>query len=351
MNLNIAQTKDMIRSCMTANVPLFIHGVPGGGKSMAMEQAAKEEGYRYIDIRLSQKDAVDLCGIPFRDLETNRTMWAVPTMWPSDPNEKVLIGFDEMNHGTQQTLSAAFQIIQERKLGEFTFPESTRFVAAGNRQSDRTYANQMPSALRNRFTHITTQPEEDDWVAWANSEGFSPLITGFIRFMPQCLIEIIEHSATSEENKRVKQALSNNAFATPRSWEAVNKFLTLATDANGNLDFAKVQPLILGTIGEETATKFNGYIRLYKNLPDLNHLIKNPKSFMVPTDPGTQYAICSGLAAKTTRKNLGNIIEIINRMGQEFQVMCVKDVASRTPAITMEPLFADWANDNADILF
>jgi len=343
--MNIAQMKLEIALATTANIPLMLWGPPGVGKSQGVEQWCLENNYLFIDVRLSQKDAVDLLGIPYRDPDTDRTHWAVPSTWPTD-NVDTIIMFDEINHGTQATLSAAFQAIQERRIGDYFFPDKVRFIAAGNEAKHRTYANQMPSALRNRFGHIEVTSSEDDMCDYANAQGWSPLITGFFRFSPPSINEFEQHSESEEEKKRVSLVRTHNAFGTPRSWDAVNRLLTAA---KGDINRAK--HLIIGTVGQELAAKFMGYAEYYKDLPDLNKLIKAPNDFNVPENPGMQYAICSGLAAKADMKNIKNIIKYVIRLPAEFQATCVKDALSRQPMIGGTTAFAEWAEKNEDILF
>lgn len=349
--MNIEQMKKALKQSFKANQPVMLWGAPGIGKSEGMEQLAKEEGMDFIDVRLSQMDAVDLRGIPYRDPETCRTDWATPKIWPTE-NKPTLIAFDEINHGTQSTLSAAFQAIQERRIGDYNFPDQVRFVAAGNRASDRTYANQMPSALRNRFSHITVDPSEDDWVSWAVKSGVSPLITGFIRFSPQSLNEMQTNSDSKEELARVKIVKGNNAFATPRTWAAANRFIQVATDPNtGKTDHGSIRELLIGTLGAEIATKFNGYVELYRDLPDLDDVIAHPDQHHCPDKAGIIFAICSGLAAKANAKNFKNIIKYILKLPNEYQAMCIKDALSRDMSLSMQPEFATWASKNNHILF
>lgn len=352
--MNIEQMKKNLLLALRANQPVMIWGAPGCGKSQGVLQLCEEHKYEFIDIRLSQRDAVDLLGIPFRDPETNRTDWAVPKIWPTE-NKPTVIMFDEINHGTQSTLSAAFQAIQERQVGEYKFPSEVRFIAAGNRASDRTYANQMPSALRNRFTHITVESSEDDWCKWANQKGLSALITGFIRFSPTSLNEFELHSETREEEKRVQLVKGNNAFATGRSWEAADRLIrqVISHDKNGteHVDLKAVKQMIIGTVGEEQAAKFLGYAEFYKDLPDLDKLLKNPSNYDVPENSGMQFAICAGLSAKANEKNFKNLVKYILRFPPEFQAMTIKDTLSRDMLLSTTPAFVEWAAENHDIIF
>ena len=49
---------------LKSDIPVFIHGSPGIGKSYIVNDIAKKNNLELIDVRLSQLDAVDLRGIP-----------------------------------------------------------------------------------------------------------------------------------------------------------------------------------------------------------------------------------------------------------------------------------------------
>lgn len=352
--LNIEQMKSALTYAFIADIPVMLWGPPGIGKTQGLYQWAADNDYVVIDIRLSQIEPVDMRGIPYRCPDTNRTMWAIPSMWPDpdDHDTKYVIFFDEINHGDKSTMSASFQAIQERALGEYKFPKGCRFAAAGNRAKDRGIANLMPVPLRNRFLHLEIYSAMADFVGHALRTKFHELVIGFARFSPDSINELIEHNNTEEEHKRAAEARTHNAISTPRTMEMVSKILYSATDAQtGKIDFDGIKPLILGAIGEEVAVKFNGYAQFYKDLPDMDKLIKNPSNFDIPDNPGMLHAISIGLAARVNAKNAENVVKYVLRMPQEFQAYCMKDAVSRDMSLIATQAFADWSDDNANVLF
>lgn len=353
MALTISQVKESVRRSIEADTPVMLWGPPGIGKSESMAQLAEEMDYRFIDIRLSQMDAVDLRGIPHVDKATGRTNWAIPTMWPDEDDETpTLIMFDEINHATSATLSAAFQAIQERRIGEYKFPKAVRIVAAANEERDGgAVTKRMPPPLNNRFTHFYAGSSHEDWIKWAVANGVDPMVTGFIRFSPDSLNEFIAHSNTEEERARVSEVRKRHAFATPRSWAAVNRYIRGATDGStGKIDLDPIRASILGTVGTDQATKFNGYIKYYMDMPDLDKVIKNPMQYDVPEAAGMRFAMCAGLSSKSNMKNFGQVLKYVTRMEKEFQAMVVKDAVNRNLELLVHPDCLKWQDDNENLL-
>lgn len=325
-----------------ANQPVMLHGSPGVGKSDVVRQIAKQRGIELIDLRLSQLDPVDLRGVPSVDTKKHITSWNTPSFLPTDG--KGILFLDEINSAAQATQAAAYQLVLDRKLGDYTLPEGWAIIAAGNRAADRAIVNQMATPLKNRMVHIDYEVNTDDWCQWALEHDVHPLVLGYIRFRPTFLNEFEERSASAEETKRQQRIKASNAFATPRSWEFMSRLLKQEPAK------AVEYELFKGTVGEVAATDFMGYLKHYRNLPDLDAILMDPKKAMVPEEMPARYAVSSGLACKATADNFERVLQYADRLQKEFQVMLVKDAVTRDKSLTKTKAFAAWAIKNKDIL-
>ncbi len=195
------------------NTPVMLWGPPGVGKSQIVAEIAGERDTRLIDIRLSQLEPSDLRGIPFR-AQGGGVDWAIPRMLPDATRHGShgILFLDEINAAPPSVSAAAYQLILDRRLGEYTVPDGWVIFAAGNRQGDRGVAYVMPAPLANRFTHYEIEPNLDDWVAWALREGMDERLIGFLRFRPELLFEY-----DAEQNPV--------SFPSPRTWEFAHRAL------------------------------------------------------------------------------------------------------------------------------
>src|SRR5205823_7285706 len=135
-------------------------GEPGIGKSDVMCQVAACRNVQLLDVRALLLDPVDLRGLPYlqTDSDSNepsrkRAKWATPDFLPKD-GEGILF-LDELTCAVPMVQAAFYQLVLDRKLGDYTLPDGWAIVAAGNRQSDRGVTHQMPTPLKNRFCHLT----------------------------------------------------------------------------------------------------------------------------------------------------------------------------------------------------
>lgn len=338
-----SQVKSALLTAVAAKQPCMLHGSPGVGKSDVVRQVAKELGVEMIDLRLSQLDPVDLRGIPSVDSKKHTTSWNTPDFLPT--SGKGILFLDEINSAAQATQAAAYQLVLDRKLGDYEVPDGWAIVAAGNRATDRAIVNQMSTALKNRFMHINYEVNNDDWCEWALKSDIAVEVLGFIRFRPLLLNEFEQRNDTKEERERVQRLKDAQAFATPRSW----KFLSDVIKQKPSPDIE--YELFSGIVGEGCAAEFMGYLKYYRDLPNLDALLMAPDKAKVPEEPATLYALATGLATKATKDNMERVVKYALRMPAEFQVLLMKDAVVRDDSLTESKSFTEWAIKNADVMF
>ena len=67
--------------------------------------------------------------------------------------------------------AGCYQLVLDRKLGEYRLPDGWVVIAAGNPASERGVHFSMPRPLRNRFVHLDLEPDFIDWCKWAVNHG------------------------------------------------------------------------------------------------------------------------------------------------------------------------------------
>jgi hypothetical protein len=318
---------EAIEACISAKQPLFLWGPPGVGKSAITKQLAQKLKLDIIDLRLSLLDSVDLRGFPH--MRESRMHFATPIFLPTDPNSSGILFLDEMNAGMPSVQAAAYQLVLDRRLGEYHLPDGWAIIAAGNRETDQGVTYTMPAPLANRFIHIEYEVQFDDWRVWAMANGVKPEVVNFMNFRPGLLND-------PDFDKR--------AFPTPRSWEFVSRILD-----SGRSPIVE-RGLIAGAVGDGASAEFAAFLKIFRNLPNPDSILLNPKGAIVPTDLATLYALCGALAARASDSNFERLIEYCGRLKEEFQVLCVRDAVTRNRDLAQTQAFTDWAIKNSAVL-
>lgn len=327
--MNPKQIKDSLKTLLPLRQPVFIWGPPGVGKSQVVAQVASEKGLRLTDVRAVLLDPVDLRGLPSVGAD-GTAHWCPPSFLPTK-GEGVLF-LDELNAAPPLVQAACYQLVLDRKVGEYELPEGWTVVAAGNRESDRAVTHRMPSALANRFVHLDFSVDANAWLEWAEERGLHEEIRAFIRFRPNLL-----HAFDPKKNEK--------AFPSPRSWEFAARILATSTDRELELSLLK------GTVGPGAAAEFAGFSRMFRQLPDPDAVINQPDTAVVPEEPATLYALCEALAKKAGENTAESIVMYASRLPAEFGVLLVRDAVKTHKGVVETPAFSHWATANSDVLF
>jgi MoxR-like ATPase len=307
---------------VAARQPVFIWGVPGCGKSALTRQLAETLKLPLQDVRALLLDPVDLRGLPFLGSD-GRSKWATPEFLPQ--NGKGILFLDELNAAPAMVQASCYQLVLDRKLGEYTLPDGWAIIAAGNRDSDRAVTTRMPTPLRNRFVHLEFEVDVQEWSEWAIQAGIRPEVIAFLRFRPELI---------SQPDKDA------HAFPSPRSWEFVSRIL----DSRSNPSIE--HELIAGAVGTGPATELSAFLRTFRELPSIDAILLNPLQEPVPENAAAQYAVASALARCSSDTNFDRICLYLNRLPTEFRVLCVRDATLREPAIRSTAGYVRFAVEN-----
>jgi len=323
--MKASAVSDALRVLVKSRQPVFIWGGPGVGKSAIVGQLAKALNVRLRDVRALLLDPVDLRGLPYLGSE-GRSKWATPEFLPQDGAG--ILFLDELNAAPAMVQASCYQLVLDRKLGEYTLPDGWAIIAAGNRDSDRGATTRMPTPLRNRFVHLEFEVDVQEWSEWAIQAGIRPEVIAFLRFRPE-LLSAFDRDA--------------NAFPSPRSWEFVSRVLD-------SLELKSKPPIehevLAGAVGSGAATEFSGFLRMFRELPNIDAILMNPLREPVPEIAAAQYAVASALARCASDTNFDRICMYLNRLPTEFRVLCVRDATLREAAIRSTAGYVKFAVEN-----
>ena len=324
--------KQLIKLYYKAGKSLFIWGTTGIGKSQQVRETArelareleleysedirdinKEDKFLVIDVRLSQMDPSDLRGIPVWDKEQRATIWLPPESFPR--KGKGIIFFDEMNLAPPLVQASAYQMILDRRLGTYIVPDGYMLVGAGNRLEDRANVFEMASPLKNRFGHCQLNvPSVEAWTDWAAKHEIDVRIIGYLNYKQSMLFTF---------NSKLKE----NAFATPRSWEATSNLIKDIPST----DLTWLQTVAATQVGVGAASELATFIRIKDRLKPIDYYLKNPEKCELPDESREMdliWALITSLAeyykAHTDIKTLTNIVKLLRRLNEEYAVFTLK---------------------------
>jgi len=261
--------------------PLFMWGPPGIGKSDIVGQITKQlKNSHLIDIRLSLWEPTDIKGIPYFDSNSGTMQWAPPAELPTEEFaaqfDHIVLFLDEMNSAAPAVQAAAYQLILNRRVGQYKLPDNVLIVAAGNRDADKGVTYRMPAPLANRFIHLELAVSFDDWFQWAVNNNQHKDVVGYLTFAKKDLYDFDPRSAS-------------RSFATPRSWSFVSELLADDVDETTTTD------LVSGSVGEGLAVKFMAHRKVASQMPNPSDILAGKVKEMASKEISAMYSLTVSL--------------------------------------------------------
>ena len=304
--MKAALIKQTIKALFPIQRTLCIEGAPGGGKTTIVHEAAKELGVECRELHMPTMLVEDF-GILFPCEGSNKLHYKVPEWFPDadDPAtpEKGILLFDDRNQATPDLQKVLANICQARTLHGHRLPDGWMVISTGNRMSDRAGANRVLSHLRNRETVVEFETDVDDWIDWAAKNGVKPEVIAYIKFRPDMLHPFDPAAAQNP---------------TPRSWvEGVSAVLGIVPK-DAEADCFK------GAVGEAAMLEFCGFLKVYRELPDLDDILKAPDMARIPQELSAKYAITAALAYRASNDTFDAHVTYLERIASEYTVLYMK---------------------------
>jgi len=219
--VNLTEREELYFRIMWAKYGvLFITAKPGVAKSAIARSIADKMGFRYMDIRLSMVDETDVGLFPSVGEEAGedgvmiKCLDHVVPRWAVDANaHPTIIHFEELNRASQAVRNAALQILLEREIGtNFKFNANVLMMSSGNLgDADGTDVEEFDAALNNRLIHYKHVLSTDEWM--------KNYAIGNVHK------SIVDYIGAYKENLYKAGGDEDAAYATPRSWTMLSKFI------------------------------------------------------------------------------------------------------------------------------
>ena len=214
----------VIRDYLESNIPVYLHGLVGDGKSDRIREIDPDATIIYLSTTSPERiNGKTVCEPAFMGDEGTLIpgrMLAIKPSWlveleekcANEPDKIHVLFFDELSNAVPAIQSFVFNIILKHEVnGKWKLPENARIAAAGNELKDSLAAYEIAKPLFSRFAHIEVKTDLENWIEWGCRHNIHPLVLAFQLY-------------TKGEYLRTKYtALSPNA--TPRKWEMVSKVL------------------------------------------------------------------------------------------------------------------------------
>ena len=260
------ELKNVLIAAIRNKLPVIIKGKPGIGKSDIVAQVVKELGYEVQISHPQVSDPTDYKGFPFPSREGDRaTFLPFGDLYELIHARKPTIAFmDDIGQAPTAVQAALMQLLLARRVNGHKVSEEVTFVAATNRREDMAGVSGLLEPVKRRFAAILELEENlDDWCEWALKNRLPGELIGFIRFRPELLCD----------------------FTPSRDLVNSPSLRTVANAARWLLCGGMADPALFsalkGAAGERFAIEFMAFLKIFRNLPDVDRIIRDPTAARV----------------------------------------------------------------------
>lgn len=262
--------------------PVFIWGPPGIGKSALVQRFAEEVGLPCVSLLGSQLAPEDLIGVP--RIEDGCSVFCPPRQIAR--KEPYCLFLDELNACSHDVMKAFYSLVHERRIAEYTMPEGSVVIGAGNRSQDSAIVKPMPSALLNRMVHVHLRVSHRDWLEWAGGSGIHPWVLEYIQTRPDHL-----WSAPPKHEE---------PFSTPRSWHMLSDALK---EYGEEITEAQIETLAFGCLTPHHAGQFKAFLKQINGGHRLTEILRGDARWpSAPEDRDVVYFLAQSLRARLVKE-------------------------------------------------
>ena len=257
-DLKNVSEEDIIKGCILSDIPVFLHGQTGEGKSSRVRELDPNLQVIYLQTMTPES----LNGRNVYNESTGESIDKEPTWYKklcerceSEPDKLHIVFFDELTNATHILQGMIYNIVLDREVnGIWKLPSNARIVGAGNEKDESLSANEFSVPLFSRFAHVYIDTSPETFLRWGNTprEKYKTLENEPKKLERKIHPYIYGYIAYKENDGGVLRTAYNGVTpnADPRKWEMASKIL-----------YKTGKPSMLRSlVGEELTNDFISFI-------------------------------------------------------------------------------------------
>jgi hypothetical protein len=328
------QLKKLLAKAIRNNLKVLVKGEPGIGKSDIITKAAQTAEADLVIMHPVVSDPTDFKGMPAivkkKDVNLAEFLPFGDLRKLLNAKSLTVCFMDDIGQAPHAVQAALMQLIQAREINGHKISKHVVFCGATNDANHMAGVSGILEPVKSRFdTIIELTTSEADWKNWALTEGnMPPVLIAFIGLRPDLLSDF-----------KATRDLTNSP--TPRTVESVGKWINA-----GMID----HEVIAGAAGEAFSAELIGFMRTWKNMPDIDSIANSPMTATLPSDPATHFAVCTALTYHVDKDKMDAFHTYLTRLQPEWQTRTMRDIIVKQPSLAETPAFITWASANAQAL-
>lgn len=327
--LKPSELRTLLKHAIPARIPVLIVSPPGVGKTAITGQVTAELGYDLVTSHPSTEDPTDSKGVPWGDANGDIAFRPVGQLKRVLQATRDTVWFvDDLGQAPEAVQAPYLQWFHARECAGHRLPECVSIVAATNDRTHRANVRGVLEPLKSRMLIVELVPDIEEWCQWALQQPhMPPELVAYHRWKAG------EESTADGQGTATGALLAFRPTAdlvnspNPRTWENAGKALSL------NMPPAIEAAAVAGAVGIEAATDMLAFIRMFRELPNIDAILMNADTAPIPEKASARYAVVTALAARATDRNFARVVRYAERLHEaghsEFASLLIHDSTRR----------------------
>lgn len=351
--MNLKDLRQEVVDCIEAGIAVHLKSSPGIGKSDFVEQLreylSKRDGFEWglTTCFLATMTPTDMMGflVPYDMPDgTKGSMWTTPAWMITSEGKHInsykrsLVFLDEYGQGDGDTKRVSAQLKLKLEVGPHRLNKGTGVISASNYQGGRDGVTKDYDFCINREASFDVTNDVIGWTEnYAIPFGVQPLTIAFANQHP----EVVFTGSAPEKQ---------GPWCTPRSLVKADNLLKLKADRGETVETPATLETIAGIIGQGAAAQLFAFVKLEREMPKYETIIKDPEKCRLPSKPDAKMLVAYNLAHRVDEKDIGPVVKYMERMDKEFAVTFLNAACRRNAKIVATPAVQKWALENSSLM-
>jgi hypothetical protein len=233
---------------------------------------------------------------------------------------------DDIGQSPKTVQAALMQLIHGGILNGHQIPDCVSFILCTNRKADKAGVESILEPIKSRcHGSVELVPSAEGFCRWGITHGIVPEIIAFLRFRPNLILDFTPSS---------DMTISVN----PRTIHHVSDIIKC------NMRGVLEHKLMIAALGEGWVAEFQGFRKVFQDLPNLDTVITNPMAAPIPgaDKPSVLYAVVTALSCRANRATFDNIYTYFKRLPIEFMLLGVNDCINKDETLKETFAYSDF---------
>jgi len=282
--------------------PVFL-SLYGLGKSMQAALWAAMKSAHYIDYRGAYKTFNDVRGFGIPNHEEKLMKFYHDEDLDFVEGKMNVLHLEEIGLLSPQTQKVMMQMLLEKRVGKFFFPEDTFIMGSSNMLAHKTGVERWLAALADRVAFFRIRPDFDSFTRYLEKNGKTPELLAFLHSNPHAAYDF-----------KIKEWDGESNLPTFRSFSRLDEL----TDSYEDIAEAAADPLFkahaTSCVGPKYGAMYKEFLKLTSKVGDVGKMIEDADRCSIPREPDIKWLVACRSISLADKDNITKVLTLAHRL-------------------------------------